>query len=74
MPDNFDGQEYARKELKRRIEESDIGITRYAKERLIRDPSTVHRWLHDNPERRSPIPEVIIQWLLGNFRYRSNSK
>lgn len=67
MPDT-DGQEYARAELKRRIEESQLGITRFSRERLIRDPSTVHRYVNGT----MPIPNIIIEWLQGSWRYRGS--
>lgn len=72
MPEQ-NGQEYARTELRRRIDESGLGITRYARERLIRDPSTGHRWIHEDEGKRSPIPSVVISWLLGAFRYTGDS-
>lgn len=60
----MDTQEWARQELRKRIDESGLGITKFAKTRLIRDPSTVHRWLGG-----SPISDVVCEWLLGNWRF-----
>ena len=62
----MDQQAWARAELKRRIEvakSSGIGITKFARNTLIRDPSTVHRWL-----RGGKITDVVCDWLLGNWR------
>ena len=67
MPDT-NGQEYARAALKKRIEERQLGITRYSRERLIRDPSTVHRYVNGT----MPIPNIIIEWLQGAWRYRGS--
>ena len=59
-----DHQEWARDELRKRIDDSGLGITRYARERLIRSPSTVHRWLAG-----WRISSVVCDYLLGNWRY-----
>jgi len=56
-------QEWARKELRRRIDDSGLGVTKFSKTRLIRDPSTVHRWLAGGH-----ITNVVCEWLLGNWR------
>jgi hypothetical protein len=65
----MDEQEWARQELRRRIDSSGLGITKFARNTLIRDPSTVHRWLNG-----SPISEVVCTWLLGNWRLLENSQ
>ena len=61
-------QEWARKELRRRIDDSGLGVTKFSKTRLIRDPSTVHRWLAG-----ARISDVMCEWLLGNWRILENN-
>ena len=64
-----DSQKIARDELRKRIDDSGLGVTRFSKERLIRDPSTVHRYLSGT----SPIPEIVISYLLGDWRIRDSA-
>ncbi len=45
--------------LRRRLLESGLSSSRFAIERLIRQPRTVRRWLSGE----SPIPAVVLEWL-----------
>ena len=57
-----DPQAWARLELKARIAESGLSVSRFSRERLIRDPSTIYRYLSGT----GVIPRVVCEWLLGN--------
>lgn len=56
--------EWARAELKRRIAESGLSISDYSRNRLIRDPTTIFRWLNG----KNPIPRVVCEHLGGTWR------
>lgn len=45
--------------LERRIEESGLKTSRFARDVLIREPRTIRRWLTGD----SPIPNRVKEWL-----------
>ncbi len=45
--------------LTRRIEESGLSASRFARDVLIRDPRTVRRWFSGD----GPIPRRVLEWL-----------
>ncbi len=52
------------KSLSDAIERDGRGVKRFSREVLIRPPSTTYRWLNGS----KPIPKVVRDWLVGDFR------
>jgi hypothetical protein len=50
--------------LRAAIDADGRGVGRFAKEVLIRPPSTIYRWLSGS----RPIPKCVRAYLLGDFR------
>lgn len=45
--------------LEKAVAQSGLSVAQFAKQVVIREPSTVGRWL----DRSSPIPGVVCDWL-----------
>lgn len=45
--------------LRQRISESGLSARRFAREVLLREERTVHRWIAGD----APIPRLVLQWL-----------
>jgi hypothetical protein len=55
---------WAVRSLRAAIDADGRGVRRFAREILIRPPSTVYRWLSGS----RPIPKCVKDFLLGSFR------
>jgi hypothetical protein len=56
--------DWAIKSLRSAIDRDGRGVKRYAREVLVRPPTTIYRWLAGH----RPIPRCVREFLVGDFR------
>jgi hypothetical protein len=58
------GDDWAVRSLRAAIDSSGLGIKLYARQILVRPPSTIYRWLAGS----RPIPKCVREHLTGEWR------
>ena len=59
--------DWAVRALREAIDADGRGVKRFAREILVRPPSTIYRWLSGS----RPVPKCVRDYLVGSFRILS---